>query len=398
MSLQALNEIEGRSLHEHRFLSVAVLSAGFSLTGSGIVMLGAILPALSRQWSFRDDQLGSLLFLQFFGSGLGAVFAGLNRFRSLVVGYGSAIVALSALIFGGSRLAYPAFLLFGLGLGMAMTATSQLFSDRWGDDRAAKLEWLNFGWSAGATAGPICFLPFLRQWAFQSVFVLMLLLFSCVFSWIVLVERSESNVAVQQTAKPSGSAARIVFLAFLILAMGFVGVEASLSGWLTTYSSRAGIHSLAGASLATSIFWFGEMLSRLTFSTRLLAKVGRAAVLTWGIFGVTASAIALIAFPHPWSILILAGTAGYFVGPLYPLALSHLMELSPWGWFFASGGMGAAVLPWMTGLVSNYFHSLRYGLVVPCLAGVAMIGVNVLASRSIRRMSDAVSVHEEPIQ
>ena len=71
-----------------------------------------------------------------------------------------------------------------------------------------------------------------------------------------------------------------------------------------------------------------------------------------------------------------AGAAGMFIGPLYPLSLSYLLELSPWGWFFAVGGMGAALFPWLTGVVSAHFHSLRYGLMVPCVTGVAMAALN----------------------
>src|SRR5579862_4729201 len=323
MSVETLNRLEPTSSPERSIYSVAVLSAGFSLTGSGTVMLGVILPAISSQWGFRDHQLGTLLFLQFFGSGLGAVATGLNRVRSLVIGYGLLVVTLCALLFGGSGLAYPAFFLYGLGLGMAITGTSQLFSDRWRDDRASKLEWLNFAWSAGATAAPICFLPFLRHNAFRSVFVLMLWLFLGMFCWVLFLEHNASSAAILRTVRQPNRSTKTVFAAFLILAMGFVGVEASMSGWLTTYSNRAGIHNLAGASLATSLFWLGEMLSRLTFSTRLLAKLGRPAVLTWGILGVTASASALIAFPNPWAILVVAGAAGFCVGPLYPLALSY---------------------------------------------------------------------------
>jgi MFS transporter, FHS family, glucose/mannose:H+ symporter len=103
--------------------------------------------------------------------------------------------------------------------------------------------------------------------------------------------------------------------------------------------------------------------------------------LTWGIWGATVAAVAVIAAPQPWLILVAAGAAGVFIGPLYPLALSYLLELSPRGWFFAMGGMGAALFPWMTGLVSTHFHSLRYGLMVPCFTGVAMAALNWLIFR-----------------
>lgn len=216
---------------------------------------------------------------------------------------------------------------------------------------------------------------------------MLLLLFLPVFCWVIFFERYDSITSRVQTARSFNSSARTVFLLLLILAMSFVGVEAALSGWLTTYSHRAGIHDLAGAALATSVFWLGEMLSRLAFSTRLLATVGRQAVLKWGIAGVTASMIALITVPHQWSIIVIAGAAGVCIGPLYPLSLSYLLELSPWGWFFAAGGMGAAVFPWLTGLVSDHFHSLRYGLAVPCVAGFVMIVLNVLLFRLVQPMA-----------
>ncbi|MFZ1941836.1 MAG: MFS transporter [Terracidiphilus sp.] len=367
-----------------RALSTVMLSAGFSLTGAGTVMLGVLLPTFSLRWGLRDDQAGLLLFLQFFASGLGAVFTGLHRVRSLAIGYALLATTLGLLAFNGSKIAYAAFFFYGLGLGMAMTSTSLLFSDRWGDDRAAKLEWLNFAWSAGATAGPLCFLPFLHQGNLRWLFVSMMMLSAAMLVWVVLLEHDSPRAGPERKSRPVGSSVRTVFALLLLLAMTTVGVETSLSGWLTTYSHRAGMRGLAGAALATSIFWLGAMLSRLVFSTRLLAKVGRRQVLRWGIWGVTAAAVAVIAAPQPWLILVAAGAAGMFIGPLYPLSLSYLLELSPWGWFFAVGGMGAALFPWITGLVSAHFHSLRYGLVVPCLTGVAMAVLNWLIFRNLQ--------------
>ena len=359
-----------------RALSTSMLSAGFSLTGAGTVMLGVLLPTFSLEWGLRDDQAGLLLFLQFFASGLGAAVTGLHRVRSLALGYALLAATLGALAIDESKIAYAAFFFYGLGLGMAMTSTSLLFSDRWGDDRAAKLEWLNFAWSAGATAGPVCFLPFLQMGNLRWLFVAMMVLSVAMLAWVVLLERDAPRAAPKRKSGSVGGSVRTFFALLLLLAMTTVGVESSLSGWLTTYSHRAGMRSLAGAALATSIFWFGEMLSRLIFSTRLLAKLGRRQVLRWGIWGVTVAAVAVIAAPQPWLILVAAGAAGVFIGPLYPISLSYLLELSPWGWFFAVAGMGAALFPWITGLVSAHFHSLRYGLMVPCFTGVAMAALN----------------------
>jgi MFS transporter, FHS family, glucose/mannose:H+ symporter len=347
-------------------------------------MLGVLLPALSLRWGLRDDQAGLLLFLQFFASGLGAIFTGLNRIRSMAIGYGLMTAALCLLTQDSARVTYFAFFSYGLGLGMAMTSTSLLFSDRWGNHRAAKLEWLNFTWSAGATAGPVCFLPFLHRDEVRTLFVTMAVLSIATFLWVVSFERNEVRNSPPRNSGVMGSSARALFSLLLLLAMITVGVEAALSGWLTTYSHRAGMRSLAGAALVTSIFWLGEMISRLVFSTRLLAKAGRRTVLQWGIWGATISSILLIVAPHPWVIFGAAGAAGVFIGPLYPLSLSYLLELSPRGWFFAVGGMGAALFPWLTGLISAHFHSLRLGLMVPSVAGFGMIGLTAMLLGRIR--------------
>jgi fucose permease len=204
------------------------------------------------------------------------------------------------------------------------------------------------------------------------------------FAWVILIERQGPAAGLVQRPQRLNRSVQTFFSILLVLAMSFVGVEAVLSGWLTTYSHRAGIRDLAGAALATSIFWLGEMLSRLAFSTRLLTKVGGRKVMMWGSTGVTLSTILLIAFPHPWVIFLVAGVAGAFVGPLYPLSLSYLLELSPRGWFFAMGGIGAAIFPWITGSVSAHYHSLRCGLVVPVVAGLGMIVLIVLTFRRLQ--------------
>jgi MFS transporter, FHS family, glucose/mannose:H+ symporter len=63
------------------------------------------------------------------------------------------------------------------------------------------------------------------------------------------------------------------------------------------------------------------------------------------------------------------------------LLLSFMLERSAGGWIFAVGGFGAAVLPWLTGLLSSHFNSLRFGLMVPCAASLIMAIVRPEALR-----------------
>ncbi len=369
-----------------RTLSSLVLGTGFALTGAGTVMLGVLLPVLAQQWGLRDDAAGLLFFLQFVGSSLGAILTGANRVRSLRIGYGLLVVSAFALAFTGLQLSFVVFFFFGLGLGMAMTSTSLLFSDRYGDDRAAVLERINFAWSAGATAGTVLFVPFLRTANPRPLFFTFHGLFLALFIWALLRERQpppddRTNVSASQMP---GKAPLLFLLPLVVLAICSIGIESSLSGWLTMYSHRADPRVIAGVTLATSLFWLGMMGGRLAFSTRLLAIVGRERLLRAALWGAAASVVLLIAAPNLALIRAAAGMSGLCVGPLYPLLLSFLLERSPRGWILGASGTGAAIFPWLTGLLSAHYGSLRFGLIAPCGAALLMIVLHPICLRPER--------------
>jgi len=355
--------------------STLVLGAGFGLTGTGTVMLGVLLPLLSQQWGLRDDAAGFLLFLQFLGSSTGAILSGPNRVRSIMAGYGLLVASAGALAFAGSQSAFVFFFCFGAGLGMIMTSTSLLISDRYGDHRAVLLERLNFAWAVGATAAPILFLPFLRSANPRPLFFIFQGLFLLLFVWVVLRERQTDPPppSPPDEARPHGAAIAGSLLPLVVLAMCAVGVDSSLSGWLTTYSHRADPGHAGAAALTTSLFWLGIMVSRLIFSTSLLAIIGRQRVLRVALWGVAASVVLLIAVHSLVLIQVASGLCGLFIGPLYPLVLSFLLERSPRGWVFAMAGIGSAFFPWLTGVLSAHLGGLRYGLIAPCGAAFLMV-------------------------
>jgi len=365
---------------------------GFGLTGAGTVMLGILLPSLEPAWGLHDDAAGFLFFLQFLGSSAGALLTGANRTRSLAGGYGLLVVMAGALPFAGPRMAFPIFLFFGLGLGMAMTSTSLLFSDRYGQGRAAMLERLNFGWSAGATAAPLLFMPFLHRASLRPLFFTFQGLFLLLLAWVVLREREEETVA--QTRPEPGPIQGVSWfgplLPLVILSVCAVGVEGSLSGWLTTYSHRASGAQLGGAAIATAAFWGGIMLSRLAFSTRLLEILGRRRVLYGTLWGAAASVALLVGAGNSAVIRFAAALAGLCVGPLYPLLLSYLLERTSRGWIFAVAGLGSAIFPWLTGVLSAHYGSLRYGLIAPCIAALLMI---LLLGPGLRAEKERASVN-----
>lgn len=366
-------------------VSSLVLAAGFSLTGAGTLTLGVLLPVLSHRWGLSDQAAGFLLFLQFAGSSLGAIFSGARRVRSMGIGYGILVASASALIFAGPRTLFPAFFFFGLGLGMSMTSTSLLYSDRFPADRAEKLERLNFTWSAGAMAAPLLLLPFLRGASLRILYGSYLALFLALLLWVVFRERHElppEPVVVEPVS--SGSGGMTSFVALVLLAVGSVGVETALGGWLSTYSHRASPQGLAYGAFATFVFMLGFVSSRWVFSTSLLARIGRQRLLRIALWAMAGSVLLLIAGRHGLVIDVASFLCGLSIGPLFPLLLAFLLERSPKGWIFAAAGLGAAVFPWITGVLSTQFGSLRYGLIAPLAAAVAMIALGTVGFRSTK--------------
>jgi fucose permease len=250
---------------------------------------------------------------------------------------------------------------------MAMTSTNLLVSDRAGDDRAAKLERLNFEWSFGAMIAPLLLVPFLRGAELRLLFFSFAGLFLLMFIWIVLRERQGPGAEAGSERDGAGAAAGrsvslLSLVPLLLLAVCAVGAETALFDWLTTYSHRASPLEFGGGAIATALFMLGVVCSRLIASTRLLAKIGRKRTL--------------------WLSLLAAALAGLGIGPLFPLVLSYLLERSPEGWVLAVSGLGSIIFPWVTGVLSAHFGSLRYGLLAPCGAALLMIVVSAFGVRA----------------
>lgn len=364
---------------KRQVLSDIVLGTGFSLTGAGTIAVGVLLPVISAKWGFTDDVSGRLFFLQFLGSCLGAIFSGKDRVRSMAEGYALLVIASIALAFAGRATLFPVFFVFGLGLGLAMTSTNLLVSDRHEHDRAAKLERFNFAWSFGAMVTPLLLVPFLNGASLRLLYFIFAGLFLLLFSWVMLRERGQGGSVARAVVLPKQTLATVMSLVpLLVLSVCAIGVETALSGWLTTYSHRAAPLEFGGGAVATALFMFGIVFSRFAASTRLLGKVGRQRTLRSVLWGAAAAVGLLIVEHHPLSIDLAAMLAGMSVGPQFPLLLSYLLERSPRGWIFAVSGLGSVIFPWATGMLSAHYGSLRFGLLAPCGAALLMLLVSVI--------------------
>ena len=361
-------------------LSATPFYFGFIVAGMATVLLGPILPILSTRWQLTDLQAGTLFAAQFAASAVGAVVASHFRHRCVVFGYASVAAGLAALALGNYGVVLLAFALLGIGLGSATTATNLIFGTKHPSQRGILLTRVNFFWGIGAVFGPQ-FVAIADRAGMLRILVLGLSLSAlAVFAAFTPLLRFKEDRQQAQT-EHSGVSEKPdlpIFVLFSLLLFLYVGGETVISGWIATYAYRFANFSPAQSSFFVSVFWLAIVLSRAALPL-FLRFVSELTVLFAGVIAAL-TGISILLFPHPAAIsLASVAFAGVGCAPVFPLATARLLarigDSRHAGWVFAICGSGAAVLPWLTGLLSAHTGSLRAAFIVPltAMAGVLLL-------------------------
>lgn len=380
----------------------------FAATGVALTIPGAVLPLLLRRWSMSDARGGVLLFCFYVVGSLGSYIARGRMNRS--VARGAMVTAAGALCLGwaGTWSAYGAIALYGLGLSLTMTSISLLLSQRFPADRRLELTRLNLIWAIGAALGPWVALRSTRMGVVsqaeaiahaQGVLVGVAIFFVVAAAWAMWVEKSSASPVAENSSAPrtfqipdklalrQAASGRIPW-ALLVLIFGATGVDAAAGGWLTSYAQRAG-DSLGITIGAATFLWVGSLLSRVVHSTKWAAKLPERRVLGTSFVAMSASLVLLIAWPQGIVTMMAAALLGLAAGPVYPLVVAAALRHKENSTVFAIAGVGASVLPLLTGAVSTWQHSLRAGLGIPLAAAMVMMVVVAVSQNTLRGKGEA---------
>jgi FHS family glucose/mannose:H+ symporter-like MFS transporter len=358
-----------------------LLHVGFALTGVGTVLLGCILPQVSRQWHLRDKDAGLLLLVQFATSASGALLVRRHLWRTLGWGYGlfgAGALSIFLLQHNSFPMVVLSFAGYGLGLGMAMTSTNMLFGRRYPKRRGAALALLNFSWSAGAVACPLVVAQFLRHLSSASAFGLLGVV---VVPFVLLPMFADPLAFAAQTSlQPAPTAGREAATIgyFALLAFLYVGIEATVGNWMSTYATRATSWNFVGSNLAVAFFWAALLLGR-GVTPGVLRLISERQLYRASVVVVIGGILLLLTAHSPRTLLAGSVVTGLALAPLFPLILSLFLaeigESRNAGWVFAVAGFGGAVLSWLTGVISTDTGSLRIALLVPGAAALWMLGM-----------------------
>jgi MFS transporter, FHS family, glucose/mannose:H+ symporter len=372
---------------------MALLHAGFVLTGVVSTMLGPMLPALSARWALDDAHAGYLFTAQFSGSMLGVMSSSLLMSRrdhriSLLLGLGLMALGSATLLAASWMLGMLSTLCFGIGLGLAIPTTNLLVSELNPEKRASALSLINFSWGVGAAACPFFVAALLRihrtshlLYGIAALLTLAALVMARV-SFPAFCAVPEYDLGVKTGIWRSRWVPIIGALFFF-----YLGSEAGVSGWTATYAQRMAAGAGTVWVLMPSFFWAALLLGRAT-APLLLREMQELKLAEFGLVLSTVGVVALLGARNLSVIAIGVSLAGLGFSSVFPVAIATLArKFGPAasriaGVMFALAGAGGATLPWLVGYTSTRLGSLKYGLLVPLFGCIAMLILNGLLSKS----------------
>ncbi len=366
----------------------------FLPVGIATVLLGPMLPTLSARWSLNYSQAGALFPVQYVAStcavGISGMVASRWGFR-FAIKTGLLLIAagVSLLLVGPKALGMLCIGAYGAGLGLAVPAANLLVAAANPGRRSATLNLLNFFWSAGAVS---C--PFLVAVAAKSHRIPLFLAFVSGFSLLVAIGIAIMPAGIVEPEPPSSTDIKFIVLIrskivplirerlnlFLVLAALFffyVGAENGFGGWVASYAKSLGTLSPAMSVMTPSFFYAAMMLGRW-IAPLLLRNIGEIRLAQAGLLLACAGTLGLVFSNGLGGVVSSACAAGFGLSSVYPTTISLLSRgfgsaSSVIGSFlFVLSNIGGGLLPWIAGISSNRFGTLKAGIFVPLLGCAAM--------------------------
>lgn len=355
-----------------------LLAASFFLAGLGTVLLGPLLPQLLHEWSLSDQRGGLLLLAKFAGAFAG----GVSVPRRLRVGIlaGHVLAASGFVVFAfahGLGLALPALFVAGFGLGEIIASTNILAGRRYPAHTGSALALINLFWSLGAVSTGLLVAALLPHFDWRRPTLAMAVLLLLIGAAGLLVRRSTvTNSAPVPAMSKAASLSRSAALRFGFQLFLYGGLETCLTAWLTTFALRFTGGALLGGQSGFVVLWVALTAGRAVASLTL-RRFPEIAVLRASLVVCLALVVALARAHETAGLSLDCILLGLALAPIFPSTFALLLRRQPparvAGSILAVSGLGAALFPWLMGVVSTHSGSLRLAMSVPALLIPAML-------------------------
>lgn len=351
---------------EHKLIFAGCFFA-FFVNGMLALMLGAVMPMILTHFSLGYDMGGMLLSFHSIGNLIASFIGGiipiyLGRKNSIVIlslmigiGFGGMLVTKSPIIL------LTMFFLTGIGRGSVSNINNSIVNDI-SDGKASALNLLHAVFAIGAFMA-----PFLASWciisglgwkyAIGTVAVLGVLV-TIVYATMKI--DNTRGLKKNKTVRGKESRAFLKNVDFY-LASGilffYLGVETALNGWIVTYLKDSGIMSTYMAQTILSILWIVIIFGRL-FCAYISKFASKKLLLLGSSIGVMLFFVLFLITSNIWAIIACMIGLGFCLSGIYPTTLANVGSVIKgsglaMGTLLAVAGLGAIIMPYITGLVAE---------------------------------------------
>ncbi len=381
-------------IHSSKLL-ISLLHIAFFLTGISTVLIGQVLPVLSRRLGIDDSQAGQLFIFQFFGSFLGVFLFNftLKKFGFLkTIILGLSVKTFAVLLINSTQLeiCFFGFFLNGVGIGTTLPSINMLVAELNPLRQTSALNILNFFWGVGAIISQ----PFIKLVGTENSIFLPTGIISSLFllSTIAIFFSSKKINIDEQTYESENQNSPRIWnnpVAWMIALFNFllVGMESGLGGWLTTYSLRFpdGENQIFAATPIFFLFFvigrgFAPIISKFLDDNKYIT-VSLLVLLTGVILALLADSYSMLVFS---AVILGLGTSATFPTNMARFTKffgeSATRNSTP---IFVLGSIGGASINWLIGYTSATFNSLRSGIFILLCCCLLQIFIQIYLSRKI---------------
>jgi MFS transporter, FHS family, glucose/mannose:H+ symporter len=381
-----------RALKSARSLTLAAY-ASFVPIGIVNVILGPMLPTLSARWSLNYSQAGALFTAQYLASTVAVALSGVLVSRwgfrfAMKAGLLVTAAAVALLLVGPKLMGIICIAAIGAGIGLAVPAANLVVAEVNPARRSAALSVLNFCWSVGAVSS-----PFLVAAAAKSS--RLPLMFGAVAGVMILVVGGIAVMpasTVEPTTPGEVRGTRLpghflgidwrhrALLSLGVLFFVYVGTENGFGGWIASYSKSLGSMSPAMSTMTPSFFYAALMFGRW-IAPLLLRTVNEVRLAQAGLLLACGGMLALVLSHGMGAVMTSATLAGLGLSSVYPITISLLSRefgatASRVGsLMFTLANLGGGSVPWLVGISSTRFGTLKAGLLLPLVGTALMFGL-----------------------
>jgi FHS family glucose/mannose:H+ symporter-like MFS transporter len=358
----------------------AVWLGTFVLAGAGCTLLGPFLPSLGATWRLQDHEAGLLIACLFSGSFLGTLLISNQLRRTLRIGSLTAFLGFLsfALLIKSPRgfvLGTFALALAGFGLGQLMSSINLVAGSGPANTRAGMLAKIGAAWCAGAVLSPALTTVLIpgSPTARVGLYAFLFLLPAAYIQRRTLPTPGMELGYSSAVAPRSGIPNVTVFCATVFFIYG--GIEASIGGWMPMFAVRYGLDKGSASQWMMSLFWSGLIIGRV-LTAKTVRRSVEATIVRVALISSACCIVLLVATSSIRTLIACSIVIGICIGPIFPLLLSAVIEcqLAPRaiGVILAASGLGAAILPYLFGILSSA-SSLQTAMLLPFVSLLVLL-------------------------